>query len=116
MRIRNKAEYTGIMFNLVPREFTIPDLLKVFEVLSGKDVHPKVFREKIAGQLVSLDRSQRPIVGRKPAAVYRYVDLNMEERKPVKVQKKYKNGVMLTRAQPFHKRTPEHDKTGRIGV
>lgn len=64
MRIRNKAEYTGIMFNLVPREFTIPDLLKVFEVLSGKEVHPKVFREKIAGQLVSLDRSQRPIVGR----------------------------------------------------
>ena len=47
MRIRNKAEYTGIMFNLVPREFTIPDLLKVFEVLSGKEVHPKVFREKI---------------------------------------------------------------------
>ena len=41
MRIRNKAEYTGIMFNLVPREFTIPDLLKVFEVLSGKEVHPK---------------------------------------------------------------------------
>ena len=36
MRIRNKAEYTGIMFNLVPREFTIPDLLKVFEVLFGK--------------------------------------------------------------------------------
>lgn len=102
MRIRNKAEYTGIMFNLVPREFTIPDLLKVFEVLSGKEVHPKVFREKIAGQLVSLDRSQRPIVGRKPAAVYRYVDLNMDERKPVKVQKKYKNGVILTRAQPFH--------------
>lgn len=102
MRIRNKAEYTGIMFNLVPREFTIPDLLKVFEVLSGKEVHPKVFREKIAGQLVSLDRSQRPIVGRKPAAVYRYVDLNMDERKLVKVHKKYKNGVILTRAQPFH--------------
>lgn len=26
----------------------------------------------------------------------------MDERKLVKVQKKYKNGVMLTRAQPFH--------------
>ena len=49
-----------------------------------------MFREKIAGQLVSLDRSQRPIVGRKPAAVYRYVDLNMDERKLVKVHKKYK--------------------------
>ena len=51
---------------------------------------------------VSYTHLQRPIVGRKPAAVYRYVDLNMDERKPVKVQKKYKNGVILTRAQPFH--------------
>ena len=103
MRIRNKVEYTGIMFNLVPREFTIPDLQRVYEVLIGKSVYPKVFRDKITDKLIPLDRSEKPITGRKSAAVYRYIDLNMEaELVEITQDKKYKNGVILMRAQPVH--------------
>lgn len=103
MRIKNKAEYTGIVYNLVPPEFTIPDLQQVYEVLIGKPVYPKAFRDKISDDIIPLNKTEKPITGRRVASVYRYINLDTSRTKPKKTkEKKYENGVILTRAQPFH--------------
>ncbi|MBR4580078.1 MAG: NUDIX hydrolase [Lachnospiraceae bacterium] len=47
-RLANKVEYTRIAFHLVPEEFTLPNLQKVYEILLGKPLYKANFRKKIA--------------------------------------------------------------------
>jgi len=47
-RLANKVEYTLIAFHLVPEEFTLPNLQKVYEILLGKNLYKANFRKKIA--------------------------------------------------------------------
>lgn len=72
MRLRNKVMYTDVAFNLVPEEFTLPDLQKVFEIVLGGNLYKANFRDKIEAKVVELNRKAKPISGTKSAAVYRY--------------------------------------------
>jgi 8-oxo-dGTP diphosphatase len=47
-RLANKVEYTLIAFHLVPEEFTLPNLQKVYEILLGKNLYKANFRKKVA--------------------------------------------------------------------
>lgn len=72
-RMRNKLEYTDIAFNLVPEEFTLPDLQKVYEAIFEKKLEKKNFRRKIGPKVEAVEgRTQKPITSVKPAMVYRY--------------------------------------------
>lgn len=50
-RLQNKVEYTSIAFHLVPEEFTLPELQKVYEILLGKNLYKANFRKKISDRI-----------------------------------------------------------------
>lgn len=72
LRLRNKVMYTDVAFNLVPEEFTLPDLQKVFEQILGKELYKANFREKVEGKVEALERKERPITSSRKSMLYRY--------------------------------------------
>lgn len=56
-RLANKVEYTTIAFSLVPEEFTLPQLQRVYEILLGKHLYKANFRKKLAPLVEETDRS-----------------------------------------------------------
>ncbi len=76
-RMRNKLQYTDVAFNLVPPKFTLPDLQKIFEVISGRSMEKKNFRRKIAPKVEKIPGEiEKPITSIKPAQLYRYAGGN----------------------------------------
>ena len=55
-RLKNKVEYTGIAFHLLPEEFTLPELQRVYEILLGKSLYKANFRKKIAELVEETER------------------------------------------------------------
>ncbi len=55
-RLRNKVEYTDIAFHLVPEEFTLPELQRVYEIILGKPLFKANFRKKVAPMIEETDR------------------------------------------------------------
>ncbi len=55
-RIKNKAEYTRIAFELVEEEFTLPRLQKVYEILLGRELYKANFRKKINDMVEETDK------------------------------------------------------------
>lgn len=71
-RMGNKVEYTPIAFNLLPEEFTLSELQKVYETLLGKPLYKANFRKKIKPMVVETDRLCREGAYR-PGKYYRYI-------------------------------------------
>ena len=55
-RIKNKTEYTKIAFELLPEEFTLPQLQRVYEILLGKSLYKANFRRKIMPLICETER------------------------------------------------------------
>ena len=55
-RLRNKVEYTDIAFHLVPEEFTLPELQRVYEIILGRPLFKANFRKKVAPMIEETDR------------------------------------------------------------
>lgn len=55
-RLKNKVEYTQIAFELVPTEFTLPQLQKVYEILLDKPLYKANFRKKIMPMVEEIDK------------------------------------------------------------
>ena len=70
-RLRNKIEYTPIAFNLVPTEFTLPQLQKIYEAILGKKLYKKNFRDKINPMVISVNKLDDGHTGPK-AMKYKY--------------------------------------------
>ena len=47
-RLKNKLEYTDIIFNLLPKEFTLTELKQCYEVILGEHLLDANFRRKTA--------------------------------------------------------------------
>lgn len=71
-RLRNKVLYTDIAFNLVPEEFTLPDLQKVFEIILGKDLYKTNFRKKIMDNIKAVGKTRASIICGRKSELYRY--------------------------------------------
>ncbi len=71
-RLRNKVMYTDIAFNLVPEQFTLVDLQKVYEEILGKELYKANFREKIECKVKALCKQARSITSKRPATLYTY--------------------------------------------
>lgn len=56
-RLANKVEYTPIAFSLVPEEFTLPQLQRVYEILLDRPLYKANFRKRIAPLVEETDRS-----------------------------------------------------------
>ena len=49
-------EYTDISFHLVPEEFTLPELQRVYEIILGRPLFKANFRKKVAPMIEETDR------------------------------------------------------------
>lgn len=69
-RIRNKVYWSDIAFALVPEEFTLPQLQKVFEIILGRKLYKANFRKRIAPKIIMTDKMTSGAAHR-PSRIYR---------------------------------------------
>lgn len=70
-RLKNKIEYTDIVFNMMPKEFTLGELQQVYEVILGKKLLDPAFRRIIASKVEKTDKMKTG-EGHRPSALFRY--------------------------------------------
>lgn len=70
-RLRNKIEYTDIVFNMMPRYFTLGELQQVYEVILGRKLLDPAFRRIIAKKVIKTDKVKTG-GGHRPSLLYKY--------------------------------------------
>jgi len=68
-RLKNKLEYSNVIYSLLPRKFTLSDLQKAYEIILQKKIDKRNFRKKI----LSLNLIKK--VGEKRGEAYRPANL-----------------------------------------
>jgi 8-oxo-dGTP diphosphatase len=79
-RVRGKLEYTTIAFQLLPREFTLTEIQRVFETILERKLAKAAFRRRILEAGVVRPTSGERRGGHRPARLYRFVERNGAER------------------------------------
>ena len=71
LRLRNKVEYTSLPAYLMPAEFTLPDLQRVYEIVLDRPLEKSAFRTRIlsADMIEPVARMRRG--ANRPAQLYR---------------------------------------------
>lgn len=85
-RIKNKVEYSTIAFALLPEEFTLPELQRVYEIILGKKLYKTGFRRKVVPMIEETDRMTSGDPHR-PSKYYRLKD-NIEDLSNIEEYKK----------------------------
>ena len=70
-RLRNKVEYTDIVFNMMPKLFTLGELQKVYETILGRTLLMPAFRRIIANKVLKTSQIQGG-GGHRPSYLYKY--------------------------------------------
>lgn len=71
-RLRYKLEYTAVGFELLPEEFTLSELQRVYEIILGEKLDKRNFRRRIL-QANIIEPTSRFRTGEgRPARLYRY--------------------------------------------
>ena len=70
-RLRNKIEYTDIVFNMMPEYFTLGELQKVYELILGKKLLDPAFRRIIANKVEQTDKFKTG-EGHRPSRLFKY--------------------------------------------
>ena len=70
-RLRNKIEYTDIVFNMMPELFTLGELQKVYEAILGKKLLDPAFRRIISNKVEKTD-IMKTGGGHRPSVMFRY--------------------------------------------
>ena len=71
-RLRNKAEYTNVLFGLMPPEFTLPELQKLYETVLGKPLDKANFRKKISGYVEATGTKRNQEGTKRSPELYRF--------------------------------------------
>ncbi len=80
-RLRAKLKYRPVVFELMPAEFTLTDLQKTVEAISGRGLHKQNFRRLVeSGALVEATGETSTTTGGRPAALFRFRREVMQER------------------------------------
>lgn len=74
-RLKNKLEYTDIVFNMMPEYFTLGELQKVYEVILGKKLLDPAFRRIIANKVIQTDKYKTG-EGHRPSRLFKYKNVN----------------------------------------
>lgn len=77
-RLRNKAEYTNVLFGLMPEEFTLPELQKLYETVLGKTLYKANFRKKISRYLEPTGTKKVQEGTKRSPELYRFQDINID--------------------------------------
>lgn len=70
-RLKNKIEYTDVVFNMMPEKFTLGELQKVYEVILNKKLLDPAFRRIIADKVEKTD-SVKTGGGHRPSSLFKY--------------------------------------------
>ena len=70
-RLKNKINYTDIVFNMMPKYFTLGELQQVYEVILGKELLDPAFRRIIADKVEKTDKVKKGD-GHRPSVLYKY--------------------------------------------
>lgn len=70
-RLKNKIEYTDIVFNMMPEYFTLGELQQVYEVILGKKLLDPAFRRIIQNKVEKTDKV-RTGGGHRPSVLFKY--------------------------------------------
>ena len=70
-RLKNKLEYTDVVFNMMPKYFTLGELQQVYEVILGKKLLDPAFRRIIADKVIKTDKVKTG-GGHRPSVLFRY--------------------------------------------
>jgi hypothetical protein len=72
-RLRAKLKYRPVVFELMPREFTLTELQRTVEAISGRRVHKQNFRRLVeTAALVEPTGEMSTATGGRPAALFRF--------------------------------------------
>ena len=70
-RLKNKLEYTDIVFNMMPKYFTLGELQQVYEIILGKKLLDPAFRRIIANKVEKTDKMKTG-GGHRPSVLFKY--------------------------------------------
>lgn len=70
-RLRNKVEYTDVVFNMMPEYFTLGELQQVYEIILNKKLLDPAFRRIIEPKVEKTDK-MRTGGGHRPSVMFRY--------------------------------------------
>ncbi len=70
-RLKNKLEYTDIVFNMMPEYFTLGELQKVYEVILGRKLLDPAFRRIIKNKVVKTEKIKTG-EGHRPSYMFKY--------------------------------------------
>lgn len=70
-RMKNKIEYTDIVFNMMPKYFTLGELQQVYEVILGKKLLDPAFRRMISSKVEKTDKMKTG-GGHRPSVLFEY--------------------------------------------
>ena len=74
-RIRNKASYTDVVFNMMPEYFTLGELQQVYEVILNKKLLDPAFRRIIAKKTIKTEKMKTG-EGHRPSYLFKYKSNN----------------------------------------
>jgi 8-oxo-dGTP diphosphatase len=73
-RLKGKLEYTNIIYSLLPTEFALSDLQKMYEIILGRELDKRNFRKKIMTlQLIKKVNKKRYGGANRPAELYTFI-------------------------------------------
>lgn len=70
-RLRNKIEYTDVVFNMMPRYFTLGELQQVYEIILNKKLLDPAFRRIIADKVKKTNKMKTG-AGHRPSVLFEY--------------------------------------------
>lgn len=70
-RLKNKIEYTDIVFNMMPEYFTLGELQQVYETILDKKLLDPAFRRIIADKVIKTSKYKTG-GGHRPSALFKY--------------------------------------------
>lgn len=70
-RLKNKIEYTDIVFNMMPEYFTLGELQQVYEIILGRKLLDPAFRRIISNKVIKTDKVKTG-GGHRPSALFKY--------------------------------------------
>lgn len=72
-RLRGKLDYTTIAFSLLPEQFTLRELQRVYEIINHRKLDKRNFRKKILATGILEDTGEKKMEGtHRPARLYRF--------------------------------------------
>lgn len=74
-RLKNKVGYTDIVFNMMPKYFTLGELQQVYEVILGKKLLDPAFRRIIKDKVQKTEKMQTG-GGHRPSVLFQYKERN----------------------------------------